>query len=161
MPYDSPGATPIDASSYIVGARFIPGANRVRPIDPFTGQVVLTFAPNLPAGTYTLTVHRPEPGFGGVTDAAGNAIDGNASTPGAQDYSFSFNYQAQPSFIQSYQALSPAPGYALVDLQNTSSYVSTGPRSYYETPAPGVTARADAPPTTFVVDFSNPLLTNS
>ncbi len=82
VPIGAPaGTVPTDASSFIIGATFQSTSARVLPSDPYKGQVVLSFAPNLPAGHYTLTAHRPEPGFVGITDAAGNPIDGNPSTP--------------------------------------------------------------------------------
>ena len=46
-------------------------------------------------------------------------------------------------------------------MQDSNGVTIGGPRSYYELPAdpaiPGYQARAAAPPTQFVMDFSNPL----
>ena len=139
------GSNIVDESSFIKTAAFTSTSNRRLTTDPYTGTVNLTFGTGFPAGHYVFVAHTSEPGFSGLTDAAGNPLQANPSKPNnPQNYYLSFDFQPQPAFITYVRAVSP---------DGTLS----GPRSYFEVPAPGAISRAAAPPTSFIVDFSNPL----
>lgn len=136
-----------DESSFISSATFTSTTKRVFTSDPYTGTITLTFAPGLPSGTYFLAAHTPGNGYTGITDAAGNALAGNLSAPGApSNYILTFNLQAAPAYITNVSANSGA--------------TSSGPRSYFEEPASANLPNSDGtptPPTTFTIDFSTPL----
>jgi large repetitive protein len=149
------GSTTQDFSSSILTATYTDTTGRKQTGDAFTGHVDLTFAPNLPAGRYVLTARSPQPGFQGITDAAGNPLL-NPPAPGTvqaqagpPDFSITIDLQPTPVFITSMLAASPDASGNLT--------VLTGPRSFYEVPEPGFAARADAPPSWFIIDFSNPI----
>ncbi len=144
----SPGDA--DLSNYITGAVYTDTTNRLVPGDPYTGRVDLSFAEGLPAGKYLLVVRQPQAAFPGVTDAAANPIDGDPNTPGVQDYVLPFEFQPTPVFITNFLALSPLAS-------GQPGFTGTGPRAFYEVPQPGTTPRADAPPDSFVIDFSTSL----
>jgi large repetitive protein len=139
--------TLVDKSSFISTANFVSTTDRVLTSQPFTGQVSLTFATGLPAGSYIFVARRTEPGIQGITDAAGNPLAGNPAQAVPTDYLLQFTLQPSPAFITSVEAISP---------DGTQS----GPRSYFEEPAVGTTPRAEAPPQQFVITFSNPLNAN-
>ena len=144
--------TTVDYSSYIISASYTDTTNRTSTTDPYTGKVDLKFAPGLPAGHYKLIALGTNGTQTDVTDAAGNPLDGDPNTPGAQNLVLSFDLQPTPSYITNLQALSPDASGNLT--------VITGPKDYYEVPAAGQTPRAPAPPTRFYVDFSGPLNPN-
>jgi hypothetical protein len=158
---NAPGGTGTAAdtnlSSFITAASFVSTNNRQTVDDPYTGQVTLTFAPGLPSGRYQIVARRPQPGFAGITDAAGNPIDGDPSQPGAQDFSILLDLQPQATFITSLKAISPADSDTPVDPNRPETFVASDPRSFFELVVPGTTPRATAPPTAFFIDFSNPL----
>ncbi len=137
-----------DLSSFIIGANFVSTSNRVVPSDPYLGRIDLKFAPGLIAGTYLVVARTPQPGYVGITDAAGNPLDAIPSMPGNQNFALKLIIQPEAAYITSFQAISR-------DASNNT--VVTGPRGYYELPVLGQTPRADAPPTQFNIDFSNPL----
>lgn len=154
------GAELGDYSSYIISATFQSTTNRTSPTDPngYTGTITLSVANGLPGGRYTLIARGPQTGFSGITDAAGNAIDGDGNQAnGAQDFRLTIDLQPQAAFITSFQAVAATDGTVPIDLSNPATFVNTGPRSFYEITVPGVDPRAPAPPTQFVIDFSNPL----
>ncbi len=144
--------TTVDYSSYIISASYTDTTNRTSTTDPYTGKVDLKFAPGLPAGHYKLIALGTNGTQTDITDAAGNPLDGDPNTPGAQNLVLSFDLQPTPSYITNLQALSPDASGNLT--------VITGPKDYYEVPAAGQTPRAPAPPTRFYVDFSGPLNPN-
>jgi hypothetical protein len=148
-----------DLSNFIVGATFVATTSRVQPGDPYTGRIDLNFASGLPSGRYVLTARRPQPGFSGITDAAGNPLDGDPSRPGAQDFTLTVDLQPQAAYIKAVQAISPLgdPDADPINYRDPSTFVASGPRSFFELSTPGTTARAEAPPVAFFVDFSNPL----
>jgi large repetitive protein len=140
--------TLVNKSSFIQTATYVSTSKRVLTSDPFTGQVALTFATGLPAGNYIFVIHKTEPGFQGVADAAGNPLGGDPAHPTVpQDYFLTFTLQPSPVFITSDLGVSP---------DGTVSM----PRAYYEEPAVGTTPRAASPPQQFVITFSNPLNPN-
>lgn len=147
----------LDLSRYITAANFVSTTNRQRVTDPYTGRVDIEVAPGLPAGHYLLIARRPQPGYAGITDAAGNPIDGDPTKPGAQDFQVDFFLQPQPVYITSVQALSPLPNGGPVMYTDPTTYVTSDPRAYFESAVPGTTPRATAPPTDFFVDFSTSL----
>ncbi len=140
-----------DYSSYITSANFVTTGQRTATNDPFLGQINLTFAPGLPAGRYLVIAHRPQPGYQGITDAAGNQIDADLNTPGAQDFVLVVDVNPTPAYITGFYAVTPDSLGGAPTL--------TGPKSYYEIPVPGNTPRAVAPPNQFYIDFSSPLNT--
>jgi hypothetical protein len=149
------GAVLEDRSSFITGAVYTDNTDpRQTPADPFTGRIDLSFAPGLPAGRYRLVALRPSGTAPGVTDAAGNAIDGDPATAGAQDLTLTFDFQPTPTYVTNIQAISPVPN-------SSGATVITGPREFYEIPSAGTTARAVAPPEKFWIDFSGPLFSSS
>lgn len=137
-----------DVSTFIASATYVDTTNRIQPSDPYTGRITLSFNQGLPAGRYLLVARSPQPGFQGLVDAAGNPLN-QAPVGGGKDFGLLFDYQPEPVYITAVQAVSTDP----VNGQR----VVSGPRSFYETPAPGFTPRAEAPPDEFNVDFSNPL----
>lgn len=143
-------ADDVDFSNFITSAQYFDTTNRANPASPFTGRIELDFAAGLPAGRYRLIAQRPTGSQLGVTDAAGNAIDGDSVTPGAQDFILTFDLQPVPTFVTDIQLISPVPN-------NPTQTVVTGPRDFYEIPVPGVTPRAPAPPNVIYIDFSGPL----
>ena len=140
-----------DFSNFITAATYVDTTNRPTPRDWYKGQVTLNFAEGLPAGRYLLVARYPQPGFPGITDAAGNYLDGRPDLPGIQNFSLSFEFQPTPTYITQVLGISQRPGGGAGD------FVLSQPRSFYEVPQPGTTPRADAPPDTFIVDFSGPL----
>ncbi len=157
--------TNADESPFIASATFVATApdfittpaSRANAAAPNAGRIDLTFAPGLPAGHYILTAHTAETvpvvsggaavAFQGLRDAAGNPLN-NTSATGAADFSLNFTLQPQPVYITS------------LNLENSAGAVIGGPRSYFELPPSTGTNTRDnvaAPPTTFVLDFSNPL----
>ena len=142
----APLPQPLDESAFIKTATFVSTTQRTLTNQPYTGTINFTFATGLPSGSYVFVAHTQEPGYSGLRDSAGNAFVGNTpSIPGSgSQYQLYFQFQGQPAYITSVQAISP---------DGTQS----GPRSFFEVPQPGTTARATAPPNQFVIDFSNPL----
>ena len=141
-----------DLSSFIASATFVSTSARVQTSDPYTGQLNLTFGPGLPAGSYRFLVLSSAYGQG-LTDAAGNPFGGYASQaiPGtSQNYELDFNLQPTPTYITGYQAQTP-------NLNSPNGFDGSDVRASYELPIAGVTPRAAAPPTQFIIDFSNPL----
>jgi hypothetical protein len=127
-------------------SNFVSPPARKTPADPYFGRVDLTFSQGLTAGHYELIAHTKEGIYNGVTDAAGNPLD-NTSVPGqgSPDFILRLLIQPQPVFITSVFTDQPnAQGNNLL------------PRSYYEV-NPRTGDIVSAPPTTFTVDFSNPL----
>ena len=144
--------TSVDVSSFITSANFTSTSARVLTSDPYTGQVVITFAPGLVAGQYQFFALSSVVGAG-LTDAAGNAFAGyqaNAAAKNPVHYLLDFNLQPTPTYITNYAALTP-------DASSATGFDATDARANYELPVSGVTPRATAPPTEFVIDFSNPL----
>lgn len=146
-----------DLARYITSASFVATTSRTRVTDPYTGRIDIAIAPGLPAGHYVLIARRPQPGYAGITDAAGNPIDGDPSKPGAQDFQVDFFLQSQPVFITGVKALSPLPSGGPVVYTDPTTYVASDPRAFFEVAVPGNTPRATAPPTDFFVDFSTSL----
>ena len=103
-----------------------------------------------------LVAHQYGPGFVGIYDFGdGNGIDGDPTLAGNQDFKFQFDLQPTAAYITSVQAARTDT--ASDGTQTTSTY---GPRSYFELPLLRDHSRADAPPTSFYIDFSTPLPTN-
>lgn len=146
-----------DFSQYVATATYVSLASTTAGgfVTAYNGRVDLTFNTGLPAGTYQLIVKKSS----GIRDAAGNAL--------GADFTVSFGLQSQAAFVTNYTAYSPGN-------------VTTGQRAYYEATAAATkaalalnpsdplyqtsitdldnyTARGDAAPTSFAVDFSNPL----
>jgi large repetitive protein len=157
--------TNTDESSFISSATFVATAadfittpaSRANAAAPAAGRIDLTFAPGLPSGRYTLIAHTAEAvpvaaggapvAFQGLRDASGNPLNNTAATGGA-DFSISFTVQPQPTFITS------------LNLENNAGAAIGGPRSFFELPPGTGTNTRDnvaAPPTTFVIGFSNAL----
>ncbi|MDR3634850.1 MAG: Ig-like domain-containing protein [Isosphaeraceae bacterium] len=174
----------VDESSYIASATFVPTGtdfvttppSRASSSDPNAGRIDLTFAPGLPEGKYILIAHTAETvtetnngvttsiTYSGLRDAAGNPLDDTgknvAGLPSgvpvsAKDFSIEFNIQPEPAYITGMNGVSAYTG----GPSDSPNNVVGGPRSYYEIPVAGNTPRANAPPTAFVVDFSNALST--
>jgi len=147
--------TVVDESSFIKTATFLSTSARALSSDPFSGQVVLTFGPGLPAGHYFFDALSAGLGYGhGLTDAAGNPFAGtlaNALVPAAGNFQLDFDLQPTPTYITGYTAYSADP------TSGAPYSVLTGPRSSYEIPVPGQPVNAPAPPTAFAIDFSNTL----
>jgi hypothetical protein len=149
-----PSTNPADNfSSQIKSATFVPGPNRPTKTSPFTGQIVLSIGSGVPAGKYqlsVLTATASNPNLG-VTDAAGNAIDGDTATPGLQNFTVTYDVQPTPVYVTNVTTVSPDAtqpgGFA------TDNHIG----DYFELPTPGNAPRAEAPPVEFWVDFSNPL----
>lgn len=150
-------AADVDFSSYIIGANFVSTSNRLVPSDPYTGRVDLTFATGLPRGKYMVIARRPQPGFQGITDAAGNPIDGDLTRDGAQDFKLIVDLQPTAAYITKVAAVSPIDDLTPINPSNPDTYRLSDPRSYFELAVPGTTPRAVAPPKMFFIDFSNPL----
>ena len=144
------GAGNIDESAFIKSATFISTTPNPRQntFDWYTGQVVLTFAPGVPTGEYDFIAKSQTSTSSGLTDAAGNPLQGNPPNPAPSNFVLTFNFQPQPAYITSYQAISFNPD---------GSTATSGPRAYYEVPVPGNAPRAAAPPTEWNIDFSNPI----
>ena len=150
---DGSSTAVVDYSGYITSGVYTDTTNRTSPTDPYTGKIHLSFAAGLPAGHYKLIARSQASGTQtGITDAAGNPIDGNANLSGAQDLTINFDLQPTPTYITNMQALSPDSAGSLT--------VVSGPKDYYEVPAAGQTPRAPAPPKRFYIDFSGPLNPN-
>ena len=175
-------ADDVDYSSFITGATWVAtGINpttglpdyvttppgRILSSDPNTGRVDLTFQAGLPQGKYELIAHTTETvnlpqangttvakTFPGLLDAAGNPLDNSAVTGNTsvapyspKDFFVQFNIQPVPAYITSVTTnVNNAQGNTLL------------PRSYYEI-NPRAGDIVNNPPTTFYVDFSNPLAT--
>ena len=97
--------------------------------------------------------HTHELQYPGLADAAGNFLD-DTDVPGEGTHDFIVNF-----------AIQTTPAY-ITGVAMESSYTANGssaiggPQSYYELPpASGTNTRdnVSAPPTTFVVDLSNPI----
>ena len=109
----------------------------------------------MPAGSYRFYALSSIVGSG-LTDAAGNPFAGYQSSSVANNpvhFLLDFNLQPTPTYITNYGALTP-------DASSPIGFDVTGPRAYYEQPVSGITPRAEAPPTEFMIDFSNPLAAN-
>jgi hypothetical protein len=139
----------LDFSNFIASATFRVTTARTSSIQPYRGQIELRFNNGLPEGRYVLVARTSTGGNTGITDAAGNPLDGDTSTPGADDFLFEFNFQPTPAFITRWDAVSPDP--------ITGQSIFSGPRSYFEIPSPGQDPRAAAPPESFIIEFSNAL----
>jgi hypothetical protein len=139
-----------DESSFISSATFVAGTNRPQTNSPYAGTITLQFAPGLPAGDYRLTAHAPSSTFQGITDAAGNGLAGGTNAGVSADFVETFHVQPVPAFITSVGAF-------ITDPVTGATTTPVGPRAWFEVPAPGVTARAPAPPNTFDIVFSNTL----
>ena len=143
----------VDESSFIKTATFNSTSARTLSSDPLTGRIDLTFGPGLPAGRYFFNILSSAFGAG-LTDAAGNpfgAYQSNSQTGKPANFQLDFNLQPTPTYITAYTAYST---------DSTGAVTTTGPRSDYEIPVPGITARAPSAPTQFTLDFSNPLNPN-
>ncbi|MBX6312577.1 MAG: hypothetical protein IRY99_06610, partial [Isosphaeraceae bacterium] len=140
-----------DFSSSIVSATYVDQSNRRLTNDPLLGRIDLTFAPNLPAGRYLIVARHPQPGFQGITDAAGNPLNLPGGPDSGIDFSLFLDSQPEPAFITTFEAHTFNP------VNPSLPTTITGPRGFYELPAPGATPRAIAPPSAFFIDFSNPL----
>ena len=91
-------ALSVDESSFIQAANFVSTTSSARrPGDPYTGRIDLTFAPGLPSGLYALYAlgFNPATGNRAITDAAGNPLDADLSTPGLQNYYTLIDLQPQ------------------------------------------------------------------
>ncbi len=138
------------ATFVATGADFQSAPNRLLPSTPYFGRIDLTFAPGLVAGHYQFIVHTAETVNGvtytGLTDAAGNPLDDSTvSGQASKDFVLNLNIQPQPVYITSVSTdVTNAQGNTLL------------PYSYYEI-NPRAGDIVSAPPTTFYVDFSNPL----
>ena len=145
------GNTTVDESSFIASAAFTSTSARSQSSAPYTGQIVLTFNPGLPTGTYKFLALSSAYGTG-LSDAAGNAFGGypNPTPNSSKNFQLQFNLQPTPTYITSYYAYTP-------DASVPGGFSATGARASYELPVPGVTPRATAPPTSFHIDFSNSL----
>ncbi|MHC5544839.1 hypothetical protein ACYOEI_41930, partial [Singulisphaera rosea] len=146
--------TQTDESSFLLSATFADTTNydllaqNNLPIDSYLGQILLTFASGLPAGTYTLTAHTKDATHTGILDAAGNALN-NTNATQSPDFKITFSVQTQAVYITGMQALSGT---------TANSAVVGGPRSYYEiNPTSAESAYINAPPKSFLLSFSNPL----
>ncbi len=137
----------VDYSNYITGATYTDTTNRLLTNDWYTGQVHLSFATGLPAGYYMLAARTPQQGYQGITDAAGNGLDGDFNNPGLQNFAIKFDLQPVATYVTDVAAISP----------KGSGTVSSGPRSYFEVPVVGTMPRAEAPPNQFNIDFSETL----
>jgi hypothetical protein len=164
--------TGVDESSFIATATFVPTSanfvaapNRTAASTPYFGRIDLTFLPGLPQGAYQLIARTTETKNGksypGITDAAGNALDDTTITS-VKDFVLNFNFQAQPVFVTGMNLVSSYQG---DDANGNLLGAIGGPRSYFEevSPSTGTTSNAtlNAPPGSFVFDFSNPLALNA
>jgi large repetitive protein len=138
-----------DLSSFITQATFVAGPTRPQTNSPYTGTITLKFATGLPAGVYDVIARAPSAGFQGITDAAGNSIVTNTPANTAPGFIVQVTLQPVPAFITSVDAMSTDP--------TTGAVTDTGPRGYFETPVPGVVARAPSAPDTFDIILSNSL----
>ncbi len=141
-------STYIDESSYIASVTYTDTTNRSQTNSPLTGKVHVSFNPGLPNGRYLLVARYPQKGYQGITDAAGNSLDGSSSLAGLQNYELYFNFRSTPAYVTNAQNISP-------------DGTSTGPRAFFEVPAPGTPQYAPAPPNSFVMDFSSTLNTTA
>ena len=147
--------TSVDLSSFITSVTYTSTSARVLSSDPYTGQIVVNFAPGLPAGQYQFFALSSVVGSG-LSDAAGNPFAGYQiasvnNTP--VHFLLDFNLQPTPTYITNYAGIT-------FDPSSPSGIDVTGARANYELPLPGITPRATAPPNEFIVDFSNPLNPN-
>ena len=146
-----------DKSRFITSATFVATASdfvstpfRTKPSDAYFGRIDLAFATGLTKGHYQFIVHTKETvngiTYGGVTDAAANPLD-DTNVPGQNTKDFILNLliQPEPVYITSVST-------DVLNSQNNSLL----PRSYYEI-NPRAGDLVSAPPTTFNLDFSNPL----
>ena len=142
--------TQTDESQYITTASFTatPPTLTGQDIADYNGVINLTFSTGIPAGNYELIAHTKEQQYPGLLDAAGNPL--------ASHFVYNFSLQSQPAFITNIAMEST--------YSNNGSTAIGGPRSYYElptststSPVPNYVARAEAPPTAWVVDLSNPI----
>jgi large repetitive protein len=140
-----------DLSNFITSANFVSTTVRVNSSDPYTGRIDLTFAPGLPAGLYMIVARTVGGLAPGITDAAGNPLDGFTSIPGLQHFSTLVNLQPEPAYITQLRLVSPTP------TPNGGPVSYYGPRSYFELPSATSIERAPAPPNQIQIDFSNPL----
>ncbi|QDV37134.1 S8 family serine peptidase [Tautonia plasticadhaerens] len=143
-------ADDVDLSQFIENATFVSTNLRGQPTDPYTGRIELTFADGLSSGRYALIARTQEGGFSGIRDAAGNPLDNDPAQPGNQSFVNYFELQPEAAFITNFTAFSPSAF-------NPGTTATSGPRSFYETPVPGFSPRAEAPPESFFIDFSNTL----
>ncbi len=148
--------TNTDESQYISTATFVPDLptlNAAGYITAFNGYINLTFASGIPTGSYEFVAHTHELQYPGISDAAGNYLD-DTSVPGegTKDFILNFAVQTTPTYIT---------GMAMESSYSANGSTAIGgPQSYYELPpASGSNTRdnVSAPPTTFVVDLSNPI----
>jgi hypothetical protein len=148
-------STNTDESQYIASAAFVSTTVPLSSGDytEYTGVINLTFSPGLPSGTYEFIAHTHELQYPGLADAAGNFLD-DTTVPGegTRDFILNLAIQNTPTYIT---------GMAMESNYTASgSSAIGGPQSYYELPpASGTNTRdnVSAPPTTFVVDLSNPI----
>ena len=139
--------TKTDESQYITTATFTATAPTLTTggayIADYNGMINLTFSTGIPAGSYELIAHTKEQTYPGLLDAAGNPL--------SSDFDYTFSLQSQPVFITNIAMEST--------YSNNGSTAIGGPRSYYELPStvPGYVPRAEAPPTAWVIDLSNPI----
>ncbi len=139
------------ATFVATGADFRSVPNRLSPATPYFGRIDLTFAPGLVAGHYQFIVHTAETANGvtytGLTDAAGNPLDDSTvSGQASKDFILNLNIQPQPVYITSVST----------DVTNAQGNIASALLSVLrDQPSPGDIV--SAPPTTFYVDFSNPL----
>ncbi|MHB1559808.1 MAG: S8 family serine peptidase, partial [Isosphaeraceae bacterium] len=148
--------TNTDESQYVATAAFVPTSPTVNAagyVTAFNGYINLTFTAGLPTGTYEFVVHTHELQYPGITDAAGNYLNDTSVTgEGTKDFILNFAIQTTPTYITS---MAMESSYSA-----NGSTVVGGAQSYYELPpASGTNTRdnVSAPPTTFVVDLSNPI----
>ena len=154
-----------DYSQFITSAVYVNVGSRATTADPYRGAVTLGFAPGLPNGRYNLIAIRAKANAPGISDAAGNGIFINnpvlGGLPLAQDFVLSFDLQPTPAYITGVMAITPSDTGLSPNPDTTlppgSTATLSGPKSYFELAVPGTTARAVAPPTSFAIDFSNPL----
>jgi hypothetical protein len=155
--------TGVDFSQFIASAKYVvTGSNFVSaPSRPSTatsdfGRIDLTFTSGVPTGHYVLVAHTSEKvgavTYGGLLDAAANPLDDSSVTgtktsynPSGKDFVLSFNLQPVSAYVVS----------ATTNVTNAQGNYLL-PRSYYEI-NPRAGDIVSAPPTTFYIDFSNPL----
>ena len=148
--------TGVDYSSLIASAVFVPTSTRARTNDPYTGRIDLSFSSGAPAGRYNLILRTPGGAAPGITDAAGNPLDGNVAIPGAQDFVLPIDIQPEPAYVTKFQLASPTEN----TLTRGQGYGNYGPRSYFELPdlqTSAIPNSAPLPPNQILIDFSNPL----
>lgn len=139
-----------DFSSYINGATFVRTTNRVNPGDPYTGRITLTFTAGLPTGQYQFIARTAGSNFIGLQDSAANPLDQDQNpSNGFQDFVLTLNIQSEAAYITQVKAVTPTA--------DASNPILSDPRSIFELPSATSLPRAEAPPTEFYIDFSNPL----